>query len=153
MIPSRVRELQNLQYIDLSNNSYLQLDKLEILEFVFKSSPEGVILSGGVFANSTLQSFLQNKGICKMHILDMPACAIATPGQQSKLKEKKGKCKDAEKVPEMTRQLVSYHKIQQATNSFDRSNLIGEGGSDSMYKDTLSSGTLVDKKRRVPLEP
>ncbi|KAG5615508.1 hypothetical protein H5410_015332 [Solanum commersonii] len=86
MIPRRVKELQNLQYIDLSNNSYLQLDKLKILEFVFKSS-SGVISSGGVFANSTLQSFLQNKGIYKMHILDMPSCAIATSGQQSKLKE------------------------------------------------------------------
>ncbi|WMV23594.1 hypothetical protein MTR67_016979 [Solanum verrucosum] len=59
-------------------------------------------------------------------------------------RQKKGKSKDVEKVPEIrTHQLVSYHEIQLATNNFDESNLIGVGGSGSVYKGILSGGTLV----------
>uniref|UniRef100_M1C672 Serine-threonine protein kinase, plant-type n=1 Tax=Solanum tuberosum TaxID=4113 RepID=M1C672_SOLTU len=59
-------------------------------------------------------------------------------------RQKKGKSKDVEKVQEIrTHQLVSYHEIQLATNNFDESNLIGVGGSGSVYKGTLSGGTLV----------
>ncbi|XP_059309896.1 receptor kinase-like protein Xa21 [Lycium ferocissimum] len=38
---------------------------------------------------------------------------------------------------------ISYHEIQGATNNFDGSNLIGVGSSASVYKGTLSSGTVV----------
>ncbi|WMV23592.1 hypothetical protein MTR67_016977 [Solanum verrucosum] len=180
MIPTRLGELQNLLFLDLSNNSFfgqipLSLANLISLEFLDLSSNalSGVIPSGGVFANSTLQSFLGNKGLCGMHIFGIPACAINNPGKQSKLKEvvikivtpvvissfmiflfisiwimkrqKKGKSKDVEKVLEIkTHQLVSYHEIQRATNNFDdESNLIGEGSSGSVYKGILSSGTVV----------
>ncbi|WMV23680.1 hypothetical protein MTR67_017065 [Solanum verrucosum] len=194
VIPTRFGELQNLHYIDLLKfmfwpNSIIlcQLDKLRILRFVFKcvvgtipksleklsylksinvssNDLEGEIQSCGVFANSTLQSFLGNKGLCGMHILEIPSCAITNPGKQSKLKEvllkfvtpvviafflmmkrqKKGKSNDVEKVPEIrTHQLISYHEIQRATNNFDESNLIGEGSSGSVYKGTLFGGTAV----------
>ncbi|TMW89465.1 hypothetical protein EJD97_017137 [Solanum chilense] len=57
---------------------------------------------------------------------------------------KKGKSKDVEKAPEIkTFQLISYHEIQRATNNFDVSNLIGVGGSGSVYKGTLFSGVVV----------
>ncbi|KAH0678667.1 hypothetical protein KY284_019752 [Solanum tuberosum] len=107
-VPSDIGELKVIIALDLS---------------------KGVIPSGGVFANSTLQSFLGNKGLCGVHILEIPACAITYPGKQSKLKEvvlkivtpvvissllifllvsiwimkrqKKGKSKDVEKVPEI----------------------------------------------------
>uniref|UniRef100_A0A0V0IHD5 non-specific serine/threonine protein kinase n=1 Tax=Solanum chacoense TaxID=4108 RepID=A0A0V0IHD5_SOLCH len=203
MIPSRFGELQNLQSLDLSNNSFFgqiplsfaNLISLEFLDLSLNVLPgsipkslgklsylksinvsfndlDGEIPSGGVFANSTLQSFLRNKGICGMHILEIPACAINNPGKQSKLKEvllkivtpvviasflifllvliwimkqqKKGKSKHVEQVLEIrTHQLVSYREIQRATNNFDESNLIGEGSSGSVYKGTLSSGTAV----------
>ncbi|KAM3338572.1 hypothetical protein P3S68_030658 [Capsicum galapagoense] len=131
---------------------------------------EGEIPSGGVFVNYTLQSFLGNKGLCGVHILEVPACT--NPGQQSKSKElvlkvvipvvissflifllasiwimkrqKKGNIKDVEKVPDIrTHQLVSYHEIQRATNYFDDSNLIGVGSSGSVYQGTLSGGSVV----------
>ncbi|PHT80716.1 hypothetical protein T459_13731 [Capsicum annuum] len=134
---------------------------------------QGEIPSGGVFVNSTLQSFLGNKGLFGVHILEVPACA--NPGLQSKSKElvlkvvipvvissflifllvsvlilkrkKKGKFKDVEKVPDIkTYQLVSYHEIQRATNYFDESNLIGVGSSGSVYQGTLSSGIVVSIK-------
>uniref|UniRef100_M1DR60 Serine-threonine protein kinase, plant-type n=1 Tax=Solanum tuberosum TaxID=4113 RepID=M1DR60_SOLTU len=154
----------------------IQVPRISILHVVDPAEhsrvSEGEIPSGGVFANSTLQSFLGNKGLCGMHILEIPACAITNPGKQSKHKEvvlkfvtpvviasfliflfvsiwimkrhKKGKSKDVEEVPEIgTHQLVSYHEIQQATNNFDESNLIGEGSSGFVYKGTLFGGTAV----------
>ncbi|PHU16772.1 hypothetical protein BC332_12467 [Capsicum chinense] len=111
-----------------------------------QSQAQGEIPSGGVFVNYTLQSFLGNKGLCGVHILEVPACT--NPGQQSKSKElvlkKKGNIKDVEKVPDIrTHQLVSYHEIQRATNYFDDSNLIGVGSSGSVYQGTLSGGSVV----------
>ncbi|KAH0757259.1 hypothetical protein KY290_020752 [Solanum tuberosum] len=202
MIPSNLGDLQNLQSLALSNNSFsgqipLSFANLISLQFLDLSlnalsgtipksleklplkninvsfnELEGEIPSGGVFSNSTLQSFLGNRGLCGAHILEIPACVVTNPGQQSNLKEvvvkivtpviissfvilllvsiwimkwqKKGKSKDVEKVPEIkTFQLISYHEIQRATNNFDVSNLIGVGGSSSVYKGTLFSGVVV----------
>ncbi|XP_059310288.1 receptor kinase-like protein Xa21 [Lycium ferocissimum] len=107
-----------------------------------------------------------------MRAITVPACPITNSGQQSKSKklvlkvvtpvvissfvifllvliwtlkrQKKGKSKDAENVPEIrTYELVSYPEIQRATNNIDGSNLIGMGGSGSVYKGTLSSGIVV----------
>ncbi|KAM3234803.1 receptor kinase-like protein Xa21 [Capsicum annuum] len=155
-IPKSMERLSQLKSINVSFNDL-----------------EGEIPSGGVFVNSTLQSFLGNKGLFGVHILEVPACA--NPGLQSKSKElvlkvvipvvissflifllvsvlilkrkKKGKFKDVEKVPDIkTYQLVSYHEIQRATNYFDESNLIGVGSSGSVYQGTLSSGIVVSIK-------
>uniref|UniRef100_M1C627 Protein kinase domain-containing protein n=1 Tax=Solanum tuberosum TaxID=4113 RepID=M1C627_SOLTU len=178
-IPLSFANLINLEFLDLSLNALSgtipkSLEKLSYLISINVSfnDLEGEIPSGGVFANSTLQSFLGNKGLCKMHILEIPDCVITNPGKQSKLKEvvlkivtpvvtssfliflfvsiwtmkrkKKGKSKDVEKVPEIgTHQLVSYHEIRGATNNFDESNLIGEGSSGSVYKGALFGGTAV----------
>uniref|UniRef100_M1C629 non-specific serine/threonine protein kinase n=1 Tax=Solanum tuberosum TaxID=4113 RepID=M1C629_SOLTU len=178
-IPLSFANLISLECLDLSSNALSgtipkSLEKLSYLKRINVSfnDLEGEIPSGGVFANSTLQSFLGNKGLCGMHILEIPACAITNPGKQSKLKEillkivtpviiasflifllvsiwimkrhKKGKSKDVEKVPEIgTHQFVSYHEIRLATNNFDESNLIGEGSSGSVYKGTLFGGTAV----------
>ncbi|XP_055800423.1 receptor kinase-like protein Xa21 [Solanum dulcamara] len=179
LIPLSFANLINLEFLNLSLNALsgsipMSLEKLSYLKSINVSfnGLEGVIPSGGVFANSTLQSFLGNKGLCGAHILEIPACAITNPGQQSKLKEivlkivtpviissflifllvsiwimkqkKKGKSKDVKKVLEIgTYQFVSYHEIQRATNSFDESNLIGVGSSGSVYKGTLSGGSVV----------
>ncbi|XP_015160721.1 probable LRR receptor-like serine/threonine-protein kinase At3g47570 [Solanum tuberosum] len=182
-ISSEIGKLKQLQGLYLDNNKLQGLiteavvflclwkNTLKSINVSFNNL-EGKIPSGGVFANSTLQSFLGNKGLCGMHILEIPSCAITNPGKQSKYKEvvlkfvtpvviasflifllvsiwimkrqKKGKSKDVEKVPEIgTHQLVSYHEIQRATNNFDESNLIGEGSSGSVYKGTLFGGTAV----------
>ncbi|KAH0685047.1 hypothetical protein KY289_022799 [Solanum tuberosum] len=139
VIPTRFGELQNLQYLDLSNNSFFGQIPLSFANLISLE-----------ILNLSLNSL---SGLCGMHILEIPACAINNPGKQSKLKEvvlkivtpvisasflifllvsiwimkrqKKGKSKDVEKVPEIrTHQLVSYHEIQLATNNFDESNLI-----------------------------
>ncbi|KAJ8539299.1 hypothetical protein K7X08_013551 [Anisodus acutangulus] len=160
-IPSKCGDLQNLISLDLSNNSFSGSIPLSFANLI---SLEELDLS--------LNALSGNKGLCGMHILEVPACAITNHGQQSKSKElvlkvvtpvvissfiifllvsiwimkrqKKGKSKDVEKVPEIrTYQLVSYHEIQRATNNFDGSNLIGVGGSGSVYKGTLSNGIVV----------
>ncbi|XP_055800624.1 receptor kinase-like protein Xa21 [Solanum dulcamara] len=178
-IPLSFANLISLEFLNLSLNalsgtipkSLETLSSLKSINVSFNGL-EGEIPGDGVFANSTLQSFLGNKGLCGAHILEIPSCAITNPGQQSKLKEivlkivtpviissflifllvsiwimkrqKKGKSKDVEKVPEIgTYQFVSYHEIQRATNNFDESNLIGVGSSGSVYKGTLSGGSVV----------
>ncbi|XP_016573971.2 LRR receptor-like serine/threonine-protein kinase EFR [Capsicum annuum] len=176
-IPLSFANLISLEFLHLSLNSLSgtipkSMGRLSYLKSINVSfnELEGEIPSGGVFVNSTVQSFLGNKGLCGVHILEVPACT--NPGLQSKSKElvrkvvipvvisfflifllasiwivkrqKKGKSKDVEKVPDIrTHQLVSYHKIQRATNYFDESNLIDVGSSGSVYKGTLSSGIVV----------
>ncbi|XP_015072250.1 receptor kinase-like protein Xa21 isoform X2 [Solanum pennellii] len=178
-IPLSFGNLVSLDFLNLSLNALSgtipkSLGKLSYLKSINVSfnGLEGEIPGDGVFANPTLQSFLGNKGLCGMHILEISVYAITNPGKQSKHKEvmlkivtpmvisslvifllvliwvmkrqKKGKSKDVEKVTEiMTHQLVSYHMIQRATNNFDESNLIGVGSSCYVYKGTLSSGTAV----------
>ncbi|PHU16773.1 hypothetical protein BC332_12468 [Capsicum chinense] len=178
-IPLSFSNLISLEFLNLSLNvlsdtipkSLEKLSNLKAINVSFNSL-EGEIPSGGVFANSTLQSFLGNNGLCGMHILEIPVCPITNPRHQSKSKElvlkivipavtssflifllvsawimkrkKKGKSKNVENVPEIkTYQLISYHEIQLATSNFDGSNLIGAGSSGSVYKGTLSSGTVV----------
>ncbi|KAG5609230.1 hypothetical protein H5410_020511, partial [Solanum commersonii] len=147
MISTRFGELQNLQYLDLSNNSFfgqipLSFANLINLEFLNLSlnALSGEIPSGGVFANSTLQSFLGNRAVTSSFLMFLLVSIWIMKRQ------KKGKSKDVEKVLEIgTHQLVSYHEIQRATNNFDESNLIGEGSSSSgsVYKGTLFGGTAV----------
>ncbi|KAF3683870.1 putative glucuronoxylan 4-O-methyltransferase 1-like [Capsicum annuum] len=148
-VPSDVGELNVIVELDLSGTIPRSLENLLYLKAfnVSFNDLEGEIPSGGVFVNSTLQSFLGNKGLWGMHILEVPACATVNPKQQSKFKEvllknitpvftssflifllvsiwimkrqKKGKPKDVERVPEInTYQLISYHEIQRATDNF-----------------------------------
>ncbi|XP_009786455.1 receptor kinase-like protein Xa21 [Nicotiana sylvestris] len=170
-------EFLDLSFNALSGTIPKSLEKLSHLISINVSfnDLEGEIPSGGVFANFTSQSFLGNSGLCGMQVLGVPACPITNSGRQSNSKklllkvvipvvissflmfllasiwivkrQKKGKSKDVEKVPEIkTHQLVSYHEIQRATNNFDGSNLIGVGSSGSVYKGTLSSGIVVAMK-------
>ncbi|KAM3338599.1 receptor kinase-like protein Xa21 [Capsicum galapagoense] len=178
-IPFSLSNLTNLEFLDLSLNglSGTTPKSLEELPHVTNinvsfNDLEGEIPNGDAFANFTMQSFLGNKRLCGMHILEVPSCPINNPGQKSKSKEfvlkivipvvsssflifllvsiwimkwqKKQKSKDVEKVTEIgTYQLISYHEIRRATNNFDGSNLIGEESSGFVYKGTLSSGIVV----------
>ncbi|KAG5609117.1 hypothetical protein H5410_020398 [Solanum commersonii] len=116
MLPSRLGELLNLQSLDLSNNSFFGQIPLSIANLI---SLEFLDLSLNALS-----------GLCGVHILEIPACAITYPGKQSKLKEvvlkiatpvvvsslmifllvsiwimkrqKKGKSKDVEKEEQVT---------------------------------------------------
>ncbi|PHU16755.1 hypothetical protein BC332_12450 [Capsicum chinense] len=142
LIPTSIGNKSGLTVLDLRGNNLAgsipsdvgtipkSMERLSYLKSINVSfnDLESEIPSGGVFVNSTLQSFLGNK----VWIMK---------------RQKKGKFKDMEMVLEMrTHQLVSYHEIQRATNYFDESNLIGVGSSGSAYKGTLSSGIVVAMK-------
>ncbi|XP_015170532.1 probable LRR receptor-like serine/threonine-protein kinase At3g47570 [Solanum tuberosum] len=167
MIPSTFGELQNLQYLDLSNNSFFgqiplsfanlisldylnlslnalsgtipkSLEKLAYLKSINVSfnDLEGEIPSG-VFENSTLQSFLGNKGLCGMHILEIPACAITNPRKQSKLKEVVLKIV----TPVVIASFLIFLFVSIWIMKRQRKGC--EGSSGSVYKGTLFGGTAV----------
>ncbi|KAH0682242.1 hypothetical protein KY289_019994 [Solanum tuberosum] len=112
------------------------LEKLSYLKSINVSSNdlEGEIQSGGVFANSTLQSFLGNKGLCGMHILEIPSCAITTPGKQSKLKEV---------LLKFVTPVVIASFLMMKRQKKGKSNDVEKGSSGSVYKGTLFGGTAV----------
>ncbi|KAH0684576.1 hypothetical protein KY289_022328 [Solanum tuberosum] len=118
-IPSDVGKLKQLQGLSLSTN------KLQ------GHIPEA---SGGVFANSTLQSFLGNKGLCGMHILEIPSCAITTPGKQPKLKEV---------LLKFVTPVVIASFLMMKRQKKGKSNDVEKGSSGSVYKGTLFGGTAV----------
>ncbi|XP_059280633.1 receptor kinase-like protein Xa21 [Lycium ferocissimum] len=176
-IPLSFANLISVEFMDLSLNSISgtipkSLEKLSHLKSINVSfnDLEGEIPSSGMFANFTSRSFKGNRGLCGMHFLAVPACAITNPRHHAKSRlmpivtlvvsssflifllvsiwimkqQRKGKSKDVEKVPSITTYpLISYREIQRATNNFDVSNLIGVGGSSSVYKGTLSNGMVV----------
>ncbi|PHU17333.1 hypothetical protein BC332_13028 [Capsicum chinense] len=182
-IPLSFANLIILEILDLSINTLSGTipRSLEILLYlkainVLFNNLEGEIPNGSVFANFTQQSFLGNRGLCGVHLLEVPSST--NPEQQSKSKgivvkivtllitkkQNKGKSKDVEKVPETrTHQLVFYHEIQRETNYFDETNLIGVGSFGSVYKGILSGGSVVAIKvldlkseevyKRFPLKP
>ncbi|KAF3629340.1 putative LRR receptor-like serine/threonine-protein kinase FLS2-like [Capsicum annuum] len=82
-------EYWDLSLYDLSGTIPKSLEKLSYLKSINVSYNvlDGEIPSGGVFANSTLQSFVGNKGLCGMHILEVLPCPITKSGQQSKSKK------------------------------------------------------------------
>ncbi|PHU16758.1 hypothetical protein BC332_12453 [Capsicum chinense] len=82
-------EYWDLSLYDLSGTIPKSLKKLSYLKSINVSYNvlDGEIPSGGVFANSTLQSFVGNKGLCGMHILEVLPCPITKSGQQSKSKK------------------------------------------------------------------
>ncbi|PHU16749.1 hypothetical protein BC332_12444 [Capsicum chinense] len=79
-IPPEIGKLTKLQ--GTIPKSMERLSYLKSINVSFNDL-EGEIPSGGVFVNSTLQSFLGNKGLCGVHILEVPACT--NPGLQSNL--------------------------------------------------------------------
>lgn len=152
------RSLQNLQYLREINVSYNHL--------------EGEIPSGGGFANASPQSFLGNSDLCGMPRLEVPVCTNSTRVHGSRPKSlvikivipviasttvtavlvslwimrgrKKAKSMDHEDLLEIkTHQIISFRELQQATDNFSASTLLGTGSSGSVYKGILSDGNVV----------
>ncbi|KAL3535352.1 hypothetical protein ACH5RR_003813 [Cinchona calisaya] len=152
------RSLQNVQYLREINLSHNHL--------------EGEVPSGGVFANASYQSFLGNSDLCGMPRLQIPVCSRNTSVHRSRSKylvikivipvtalmivtavlvplwitrrQKRAKSMNREDLSEiMTHQRISYHELQQATDDFSASNLLGAGSSGSVYKGVLSDGNVV----------
>ncbi|KAI5675479.1 hypothetical protein M9H77_06429 [Catharanthus roseus] len=154
-IPKSLQNLHQLREINLSYNHL-----------------EGEIPSSGVFTNSSPKYFIGNKDLCGNPTLQVPPCTNKThgPGSLSKNRLVKivvpvissvmlivvlvsfwiiGRRKivkqtdPAEALQMTTYERISYREIQQATDNFSASNLIGQGSSGSVYKGILSSGVIV----------
>ncbi|CAK9144749.1 unnamed protein product [Ilex paraguariensis] len=178
-IPSSFGDMISLEFLDLSSNSLSgtiprsleNLSQLEEINVSFNHF-QGEIPRGGVFANSSAQSFMGNEGLCGLPKIGFPTCASNSKSQGSKLKilflkyvtpvvgawifvsalvflwlrhrrKKQQPSEPVELLQIRTHQMISYFELQQATDSFSESNLLGVGGSGSVYKGTLSDGTIV----------
>ncbi|WMV23716.1 hypothetical protein MTR67_017101 [Solanum verrucosum] len=148
-IPLSFANLISLEFLNFSLNALSgaipkSLEKLSYLKNINVSfnDLEGEIPSGGVFANSTLQSFLGNKGLCGMHILEIPACAITNPGKQSKHKEFVLKFVTPVVIASFLIFLFVSIWIMKRHKK-GKSKDVEEGSSGFVYKATLFGGTAV----------
>ncbi|CAM8991467.1 unnamed protein product [Rhodiola kirilowii] len=156
-IPKSVTSLVNLKNFNVSFNNL-----------------EGEVPSTGSFANFSAALFAMNKGLCGgAPQMDLPLCKTLDQQRSSQLllkigtsvaafvalailltflwsrrKTKKGLA-EAQNDPEdspLALARITYQEIQQATDGFNDSNLLGTGGFGSVYKGVLSNGVTVAVK-------
>ncbi|KAL2513429.1 LRR receptor-like serine/threonine-protein kinase FLS2 [Abeliophyllum distichum] len=156
LIPKSLEELRYLEHLDVSHNRL-----------------EGEIPTGGHFANFTAQSFMQNYGLCSETRKQFPPCGKAHKRSRSKNVVSLMKYilppiisvilgvtillivrrrKSNEYVPQSEISLhlgwrrISYRELEEATNAFGESNILGSGSFGSVYGGILSDGLNVAVK-------
>lgn len=156
-IPKSLQKLENLKNLNLSFNRL-----------------EGEIPKGGSFGNFTAASFMQNYALCGSTRLDFPPCPVETSHRSRtrilkyilppiaaailitaviitctrRIQRRTGM------VPEKKMEMpilhewrqISYYELVKATNSFSEDTLLGTGSFGSVYKGTLSDGSIVAVK-------
>ncbi|KAJ0797400.1 putative protein kinase RLK-Pelle-LRR-XII-1 family [Helianthus annuus] len=155
MIP---RSLETLRYLEYLNLSYNRL--------------QGEIPSGGRFNKFTASSFRHNKDLCGAPKLEVLPCrnkqkesrnlsslkyispiiatiiglvvAIYLLRRHRRLRKQNRTNVEPPSLLEWTR--VSYYELVRATESFDESNLIGNGAYGSVFKGKLTDGVNVAVK-------
>lgn len=155
-IPKSLEALSHLNYFNISFNKL-----------------SGEIPSGGPFANFTSQSFMSNDALCGAPRFNVSPCLITTKKSKrnrvltslyivlgigsiiltlvlgyvllrwQKRRKNSGQT-DASLVKRHER--ISYHELQQATEGFSDSNLLGTGSFSMVYKGALKDGTLLAAK-------
>ncbi|KAH0757848.1 hypothetical protein KY290_021341 [Solanum tuberosum] len=143
-VPLDIGGLKAIVELDLSYSIPLSFAKLISLEYLDLSlnALSGEIPNGGVFVNSTLQSFFGNMGLCGMHILEVPTCSINNLGKQSKFKELMLKIITPVVISSlMILLLISFWIMKRKKKG--KSKDVEKGSFGSVCKGTLSSGTVV----------
>lgn len=127
------------------------------------------------FVNFTGQSFISNKALCGASRFQVPPCQVRSPKSRRKRKlvivllsttlgvastlvlllvtlvllrrrREKIDSSQAQTLDLVTHQRISHNDLQQATNGFSESNMLGVGGFSTVYKGTLNNGTLAAVK-------
>ncbi|XVE53072.1 hypothetical protein DITRI_Ditri02bG0175100 [Diplodiscus trichospermus] len=157
VIPKSLEKLSNLKYLNVSFNRL-----------------QGEIPNGGSFANFSGHSFVGNEALCGSSRLEVPQCQT-DPSRRSKgtdllkyilppifgaailiaaififlLRRRNRETKvptEGNLLPLAEWRRISYHELEQATDGFSESNLLGIGGFGSVYQGTLSDDVGIAVK-------
>ncbi|KAL3365637.1 hypothetical protein AABB24_010654, partial [Solanum stoloniferum] len=153
-IPKSLEALVSLKYLNFSFNKLI-----------------GQIPTGGPFSNSTGQSFLSNDALCGDAKFNVTTCVIQTPKRKKanlvlyislgvgllllvlalayvfvRLRKTKKNTGQTNVSPLKEHERISYYEIEQATEGFNETNLLGIGSFSMVYKGILKDGTLFAAK-------
>ncbi|KAK2969090.1 hypothetical protein RJ640_025561, partial [Escallonia rubra] len=166
-------EILDLSHNNLSGVIPKSLDKLLYLKYfnVAYNNLHGEIPSGGPFGHFTSQSFLPNEALCGATQFGVRPCKTNSVGRMKTLKKVVIicvssiiplivllftfvllwiRCQKSKKLrieidlqPVAGYRRITHQEILEATDGFDESNLLGNGGFGSVYKGVLSDGMIV----------
>ncbi|KAM3309260.1 putative LRR receptor-like serine/threonine-protein kinase [Capsicum chacoense] len=167
-------EFLDLCYNNLGGEIPKSLEALLYLKYLNVSFNKlsGKIPTGGPFANTTGQSFLSNDALCSDSTSNVSSCVvIQSPKRKKKIlilyiisgvgllflvlalayvfgRLRKTKKNTGQAVVSLAREhgRISYYEIEQATEGFEESNLLGKGSYSMVYKGILKDGTLFAAK-------
>ncbi|XP_016477996.2 uncharacterized protein LOC107799403 isoform X1 [Nicotiana tabacum] len=173
-------EFLDLSYNNLSGEIPKSLEALVYLKYLNISFNElsGEIPTGGPFTNATDQSFLSNDALCGDSKFHVSPCVIKSTKTKKailalytllgvgllflaltfayvylRMRMLKKNAGQAEVFPVKGHERISYYELEQATEGFNESNLLGNGSFSTVYKGTLKDGTpLAAKVFNVQLE-
>ncbi|XP_049384474.1 receptor kinase-like protein Xa21 isoform X2 [Solanum stenotomum] len=165
-------EYLDLSSNNLSGEIPKSLEALVYLKYLNFSFNElsGEIPTGGPFASATDQSFLSNYGLCGDSKFHVSPCVIKSPKRSKKkkailvlgvgmlflalaitfvflrLRKKKKNAGQGDLSLIKCHERISYYELEQATEGFSESNLLGKGSFSKVYKGILKDGTLLAAK-------
>lgn len=153
-IPKSLERLLYLNYLNLSFNRL-----------------QGEVPSGGAFVNFSAESFMGNFALCGLSSLHLPPCkrhtrrsrkilvitlSVCVPStllafaliflSRRRQKRSTQPPADAHISLQPTWRRISYQEIEQATQGFSETNLLGTGSFGSVYKGRLQDGMEVAVK-------
>ncbi|MCD7467054.1 hypothetical protein HAX54_004247 [Datura stramonium] len=168
-------EFLDLRYNNLSGEIPKSLEDLVYLKYLNFSFNKlsGEIPTGGPFSNATGQSFLSNDALCGDSRFNVKPCLTKSTKKSSRkrvltglyillgigslltlavgfvvlrLRNTKKSASQEDVFLVKGHERISYYELEQATEGFNESNLLGNGGFSMVYKGILKDGTTFAAK-------